>query len=301
MNAREFKGIFPYLVSPLNDDGTVKETSLRRLVEHLIASGVHGLTPLGSTGEFFYLTWEQRKEIVRIVVDQTAGRVPVVAGVACSSVFDAQRQTQEFEKMGVDGILAVLTVYFPLKQEEIYDYFAAIAACTSLPVVLYNNPKFTGFEISLDTLNRLSRIDNVLYYKDASSNTGRLFQLTNAVEGRMKIFSASAHVPLFVMMMGGAGWMAGPACVLPKESVRLYELCAAQKWEEALALQRTLWGINRVFQKYNLAACIKTALNLQGFDVGKPIPPLRPLDNAAQQDIAGVLERIQGVKYANFS
>ncbi len=293
----EFKGIFPYLVSPMNADGTVKESSLRRLVEHLIACGVHGLTPLGSTGEFYYLTWEQRREIVRIVVEQTAGRVPVVAGVACSSVYEAQRQTREFEAMGVDGILAVLNVYFPLKQDEIYDYFAAVADSTSLPVVLYNNPKFTGFEIALDTLNRLSRIDNVLYYKDASSNTGRLFQLTNAVEGRMKIFSASAHVPLFVMMMGGAGWMAGPACVLPKESVRLYELCSAQKWDDAMVLQRKLWDINRVFQKYNLAACIKAALNLQGFDVDDPIPPLRPLGREAVEDIAGVLERIQGVRY----
>ena len=113
----------------------------------------------------------------------------------------------------------------------------------------------------------------------------------------MKIFSASAHVPLFVMMMGGAGWMAGPACVLPEESVHLYNLCAAQQWDEALSLQRKLWGINRVFQKYNLAACIKTALNLQGFDVGAPIPPLRPLSQEAVEDIASVLTQIQGIKY----
>lgn len=292
-----FQGIFPYLVSPVNADGSVKEASLQHLVEHLIACGVHGLTPLGSTGEFYYLTWEQRREIVRIVVEQTAGRVPVVAGVACSSVYEARRQTREFEAMGVDGILTVLNVYFPLRQDEIYDYFAAVAGSTTLPVVLYNNPKLTGFEIALDTLNQLSRIDNILYYKDASSNTGRLFQLTNAVGGRMKIFSASAHVPLFVMMMGGAGWMAGPACVLPKESVRLYELCWAQKWDEAMVLQRKLWDINRVFQKYNLAACIKAALNLQGFDVGDPIPPLRPLGREAIEDIAGVLERIQNVRY----
>ena len=194
--------------------------------------------------------------------------------------------------MGVDGILGVLNVYFPLKQKDIYNYFASIAE-----VVLYNNPKFTGFEINVETLFELSELPNVNYYKDASSNTGRLFRLSNLVGDRMKIFSASAHVPLFIMMMGGAGWMAGPSCVVPKESVELYNLCKEKKWEEALVLQRKLWLINNVFQKYNLAACIKAGLEIQGFDVGGPIAPNPNLDQKAKDEIKAVLEEIQGVKY----
>ena len=116
-----FEGIFPYLVSPVNEDGTVREKVLRDLVNHLIDCGVHGLTPLGSTGEFFYLDWEQKREIVRIVVEETAGRVPVVAGVGCSTIREAKYQSKEFEKLGVDGILGVLNVYFPLKQKDIYN------------------------------------------------------------------------------------------------------------------------------------------------------------------------------------
>ncbi len=104
-----FEGIYPYLVSPVNEDGTVREKVLRDLVNHLIDCGVHGLTPLGSTGEFFYLDWAQKKEIVRIVIDETAGRVPIVAGVACSTIREAQFQAKEFEKMGADGILASST------------------------------------------------------------------------------------------------------------------------------------------------------------------------------------------------
>ncbi len=293
----EFEGIYPYLVSPVNDDGTVREKVLRDLVNHLIDCGVHGLTPLGSTGEFFYLDWEQKKEIVRIVIDETAGRVPVVAGVACSTIREAQFQAQEFEKMGADGILGILNVYFPLKQKDIYNYFASIAKAVSCQVVLYNNPKFTGFELALETLNDLSELPNVNYYKDASSNTGQLFRLTNMVGDRMKMFSASAHVPLFVMMMGGAGWMAGPSCVVPRESVALYNLCKQEKWKEAMVLQRKLWLINNVFQKYNLAACIKAGLEIQGFDVGGPVAPNPNLDQSAKDEIKAVLEEIQGVKY----
>ena len=292
-----FEGIFPYLVSPVNEDGTVREKVLRDLVNHLIDCGVHGLTPLGSTGEFFYLDWEQKREIVIIVVEETAGRVPVVAGVGCSTIREAKYQSKEFEKLGVDGILGVLNVYFPLKQKDIYNYFASIAEAVDCQVVLYNNPKFTGFEINVETLFELSELPNVNYYKDASSNTGRLFRLSNLVGDRMKIFSASAHVPLFIMMMGGAGWMAGPSCVVPKESVELYNLCKEKKWEEALVLQRKLWLINNVFQKYNLAACIKAGLEIQGFDVGGPIAPNPNLDQKAKDEIKAVLEEIQGVKY----
>ena len=102
---QEFRGVFPYLVSPIAPDGSVLEAELRRLVDHLIASGVHGLTPLGSTGEFAYLDAAQRRRIVEIVVSQTAGRVPVVAGVAATTIADAERQARDYAAMGADGVI----------------------------------------------------------------------------------------------------------------------------------------------------------------------------------------------------
>jgi 4-hydroxy-tetrahydrodipicolinate synthase len=289
-----FHGIFPYLVSPVNADGTIRESVLRDLVEHLIQCGVHGLTPLGSTGEFFYLSHEQRRKIVEIVVDQTKHRVPVVAGVAASNSLEACQEAQEFERMGVEGILSVLTVYFPLKQDEIYAYFADVARSVTCPVLLYNNPKFTGFDISVDTLTKLSEIPNICCYKDASPNTGKLLELSLKVGDSLDIFSASAHVPLFVMMLGGKGWMAGPACVIPRESVQLYQLCVEKKWDEAMVLQRKLWSINSVFQRYGLAGCIKAALTLQGFDVGDPIKPRKALTEAAREEIKQAILSIRG-------
>jgi 4-hydroxy-tetrahydrodipicolinate synthase len=103
------------------------------------------------------------------------------------------------------------------------------------------------------------------------------------------VFSASAHIPAAVMLIGGVGWMAGPACVIPRQSVRLYELCRAARWPEAMALQRRLWRINEIFARYNLAACIKTALQLQGYDVGDPLPPQAPLGAEARRVIEAAL------------
>ena len=140
-------------------------------------------------------------------------------------------------------------------------------------MVLYTNPNFQRSDLSLGVIDRLSRIANIRYIKDASSNTGRLLSIINRVEGRMAVFSASAHIPACVMLIGGQGWMAGPACIVPRQSVDLYQRCRRGDWDSAMTLQRQLWGINEVFAKYNLAACIKGGLALQGYEVGTPLAP----------------------------
>lgn len=285
----DFCGVFPYLVSPVDPDGTVKEKVLRDLVEDLIRKGVHGLTPLGSTGEFAYLTWPQRKRVVEIVVDAARKRVPVVAGVSHAAIAEASRQAREFEEIGADGILAVLETYFPLKDDQVYDYFAAIAHSVKCPVVLYTNPSFQTTDLSFNVIAKLAEIPNVEYIKDASSNTGKLLNIANKLSGKIKIFSASAHVPLFVMMLGGVGWMAGPACIIPEQSVKLYNLAREKKWDEAMEYQKKLWEINLSFQKYSLAPCIKAALEIQGFAVGDPIAPLRPLSTQEREELRQIL------------
>lgn len=273
MSAASFHGVFPYVVSPILASGEVDAEVLHRLCDDLIEAGVHGLSPLGSTGEFAYLSWPQRRRVVEVVVAAARGRVPVVAGVASSTIADAVTQAREFERMGCDGILAIMEAYFPIDDDGVHAYFAAIAGAVSLPIVLYTNPNFQRSDLSLPVIERLSRIDNVGYIKDASSNTGRLLSIMERVEGRMQVFAASAHIPACVMLIGGVGWMAGPACVAPRQSVELYELCRHGDWPAAMALQRKLWGLNQAFAKYNLAACIKGGLVLQGYDVGVPLPP----------------------------
>jgi len=270
-------GVFPYLVSPVSASGEILGEVLERLCNDLILAGVHGLTPLGSTGEFAYLSWAQRRRVAEIVVRAAGGRVPVVAGVAATTIADAVLQAREMEALGCDGILAILEAYFPIADDGVYSYFKAIADAVTLPVVIYTNPNFQRSDLSLPVIDRLSHVPNIGYIKDASYNTGRLLSIINRVEGRMAVFAASAHIPACVMMIGGKGWMAGPACIVPKQSVELYERCRRGDWDGAMALQRQLWSVNQVFAKYNLAACIKGGLELQGYAVGAPLPPQAPL------------------------
>jgi 4-hydroxy-tetrahydrodipicolinate synthase len=287
----EFHGVFPYLVSPIDSSGRILTDVLGRLASDLIEAGVHGLTPLGSTGEFAYLDREQRRAVVKATIEAAHGRVPVVAGVASTATADAVAQARDYQALGANGILAILEAYFPLKDAQIESYFRAIADAVEIPVVLYTNPQFQRSDLSLEVIARLAEHPRIKYIKDASTNTGRLLSIMNRCP-QLSVFSASAHIPAAVMLIGGVGWMAGPACVIPRQSVRLYDLCRAAHWPEAMKLQRELWRINEAFARFNLAACIKAGLQLQGYAVGDPVPPQAALTAGERGAVETILAEV---------
>ena len=287
-----FHGVFPYLVSPLDAKGKIRTDVLGKLCDDLIGAGVHGLTPLGSTGEIAYLGREQRRTVVQATIEATRGRVPVVAGVASTSTVDAVAQAKSYQKLGADGILAILEAYFPLKDAQVEAYFRAIADAVDIPVVIYTNPQFQRSDLTLDVVSRLAEHPRIRYIKDASTNTGRLLSIINRCGSDLEVFAASAHIPAAVMLIGGVGWMAGPACVAPRQSVELYELCKTKRWDEAMALQRRLWRFNEAFARYNLAACIKTGLSIQGYDVGDPLAPQAALTADERRVVESLLREI---------
>jgi 4-hydroxy-tetrahydrodipicolinate synthase len=281
-------GVFPYLVSPIDKSGRIATDVLGRLCDDLIKAGVHGLTPLGSTGEFAYLDREQRRAVVQATIQATKGRVPVIAGVASTATADAVEQARNYQKLGADGILAILEAFFPVEDAQIENYFRAIADAVDIPIVLYTNPQFQRSDLSLEVIARLASHPRIRYIKDASTNTGRLLSIMNRCPD-LAVFSASAHIPAAVMLIGGVGWMAGPACVIPRQSVKLYDLCRAVRWPEAMALQRELWRINEAFARFNLAACIKAGLQLQGYAVGDPVPPQAALNADERRVVEKIL------------
>lgn len=289
--ARDLRGVVPYLPTPFTGSGDVDASALERLCDHLIGAGVHGLTPLGSTGEFAYLDRAARAEVVSATVRATAGRVPVIAGVAATTTAEAVSQARHWADLGADGILAVLEAYFPLTEAGIVSYFTAIADATDLPVTLYTNPNFQRVDLGIAAIETLSHHPNICFVKDASTNTGRLLSILNRCDGRLGVFAASSHITAAVMLIGGRGWLAGPSCVIPRQSVRLYDLCRAGDWDAAMALQRDLWAVNEVFARFNLAGAIKAGLRLQSFDCGDPAPPQAPLTDAQVAEVRAALMR----------
>ena len=165
-----------------------------------------------------------------------------------------------------------------------------MADAVGVPVVLYTNPQFQRSDLSLEAIARLAEHPRIGYLKDASTNTGRLLSILNRCS--LNLFAASSHIPACVMLIGGVGWMAGPACVIPRRSVELYELCRAGSWPEAMALQRSLWRLNEAFARFNLAACIKAGLELQGYPVGDPVAPQAPLTAEERRVVAETLDQL---------
>src|SRR5215207_8338365 len=288
----DFHGVFPYLVSPIDPAGHIRTDVLARLCDDLIKAGVHGLTPLGSTGEFAYLNAAQRAAVVQTTIEAAKGRVPVIAGVASTSTADAVAQARAYQKLGADGILAIMEAYFPISDAGIEAYFRAIADAVDIPVVIYTNPQFQRSDLTLDVIERLAAHPRVGYIKDASTNTGRLLSIMNRCGHSLRVFSASAHIPAAVMLIGGVGWMAGPACLVPRKSVRLYDLCGRGQWPEAIVLQSELWRVNEAFARFNLAACIKAGLDHLGYPVGDPVPPQAALTAEERRIVAGVLDQL---------
>src|SRR2546430_2511269 len=288
----DFHGVFPYLVSPVDASGQIRSEVLGRLCDDLIKSGVHGLTPLGSTGEFAYLNNVQRAVVVETTIEAAKGRVPVIAGIASTSTSDAVAQAKACQKLGADGILAILEAYFPLGDAQVESYFRAIADAVDIPVVIYTNPQFQRSDLTLDVIARLSAHPRIGYIKDASTNTWRLLSIMNRCGDSLRVFSASAHIPAAVMLIGGLRWMAGPACIIPRQSVALYNLCNAGCWDAALHLQRRLWRLNEAFARYNLAACIKAGLAIQGYEVGDPILPQTALSADDRKAVEAGLREI---------
>jgi len=218
--------------------------------------------------------------------------VPVVPGVVATSTADAVDQAKRYRDAGAAGLVVIRQPGLPTSDAGVEDFYVAVADAVDVPLVLYTNPGVTGVDIPLPVIRRLAAHPQIVYLKDASGVTGRILSIITSVGDQLQVFSASAHIPAVVLRIGGVGWMAGPACAIPRASVHLYELCRAGKWDDAFALQEVLWPLNELFQRHGIAACVKAALTVRGYDVGPPLPPQTPLGDAAIADVAAALAAI---------
>ncbi len=290
------QGIIPYVVTPVHADGSVNLPVFIDQIRYLLDEGVQGICVLGSSGEFPYLSESQCETLVACAVQEVAGRVPVIAGVSGFSTHVMQKAARRYAELGADALVIMPNQYFPLKQESLVSLYGELATVVHpLPIVLYTNPKYMHFDLSLELLEKIAVHDNILYLKDASGNTGKLLSIINRFGDRFSIFSASAHIPFFIFLLGGVGWMSGPSCLIPKQSLRLYNLYVSGKWQEGLLLQKQLWELNRVFAAYDLVACIKAGLEHLGFPVGNPISPTQPLKTSEREEVCRIIDAVRAL------
>ncbi|MEO3776516.1 dihydrodipicolinate synthase family protein [Micromonospora sp. B11E3] len=292
MTQQPWSGVFPYLPTPLDADGTVRRTTLADIVERCLAAGVHGLTPLGSSGELPYLTGDQRLAVIEGTVAAAAGRVPVVPGVGGFDTASVVRDARAAVAAGSDGILLVILAYFPLRPAEILGMIGAVTAAVEVPVVLYHHPHLTHVEFSADVIAAAHRDHGVHHVKDASGRITNVARWLDATSGGIRYFSATAVPPTAAMLSGACGWMAGPAAAFPAESVEIYDLAVRGEWAAAQARERRLDSALNVFRTLGPGRGVKGLFAALGIDVGQPVPPLAPLDPAELALIRDDLARL---------
>lgn len=285
-------GVFAYLPTLLDAEERLDASATRALVDHLIDNGLHGLTTLGSTGEFPYLDAAEKARLAECTVAAAAGRVPVVQGVGGFAVRDVAAQVRAAESAGVQGLLCVQQAFYTPTDDETVRFHEAIAASTDLPIVVYHNPAQCRVPFSDQVVARLASIPNVVAFKDASGNLRNIRRWPALADGQVDMFAATA-VPLVPAMLHGAvGWMSGPASVIPRESVLIYDLCRTGRWEQAVTVEGDLAPLGAAFGRLGQAQTVKALLHQQGFGSGRLTAPLLPVDEGEAAALADVLREL---------
>ncbi len=268
------EGIFPALVTPFKDETEINEEALRHLVNFVIDEGVTGVVPVGTTGEFVYMSEEERKRALEIVVDEVNGRVPVIAGTGASSTMEAIELSRHAKDAGADATLIVTPYYLRPADKGAYQHFYEIAKATDLPIILYNIPQCTGGFLNREVVEDLAQIDNVAGLKDSSGHLPYMLELLNFVGDKINIVCGHGEVVLPALAAGAKGAILASANVIPDIWVKLYG--AVQKGDigSARKLQMSAQKLARIFSRHGGAVAVKAALKMMNIDVGKVRRPL---------------------------
>jgi len=274
--AEKLHGIFtPHLV-PLDRRGNINEDELRRYIDWLIAKGVHGLYPNGSTGEFTRFTPEERRRIVKIVAEQTAGRAPILAGAAEANVRETLAACEAYAGFGVRAVAIVSPFYYKLSPESVYAYFREIARNSPIDVTLYNIPMFAS-PIDVPTIKRLAEFPRIIGIKDSSGDLAFMLRMMAAVRPIRPDFSflTGWEAVLVPMLVAGCdGGTNASSGVVPEITRKLYDLTRAGRLDEAMALQfRLLELFDAMLYSADFPEGFRAAVELRGFQVGASRQP----------------------------
>lgn len=287
----EIKGIIAAMQTAMYEDGKINEEELRRQIDRQIQAGVDAVFCLGTNGEFFILSTEEKIRVMEIFVDQAKGRVPVYAGTGCISTEETVALSKKAEEIEVD-VLSVITPWFAaISQEELYRHYAAVAKAVSLPIVMYNIPARTGAALAPQTVGRLAKdFANIAGIKDSSGNFNNILQYIQTTEGmEFAVLSGNDALILWTLLAGGKGGITAIANILPTVMVDIYQNYIKGDIEGAKKAQNSIAKIRECFKYGNPNSVVKCATNL----IGQPVGPCRkPFGILSQEAVEGIRQTI---------
>ncbi len=286
-----FTGAGVAIATPMNADGSINYDELGKLIEFQIANGTDAIIICGTTGESSTMTDEEHIECIRYAIEKTAGRIPVIAGTGSNHTEYAVNLSKKAEELGADGLLLVTPYYNKASQEGLYRHYKAIADAVTLPIILYNVPSRTGTNIGLETVKRLSAIENIVAIKEASGDISRVAKIRELCGNDITIYSGNDDQIVPIMSLGGKGVISVLSNCMPKETHDIAALCLENKYDEASALAiKTLGFANALFCDVNPIP-VKEALNIMGFKAGSCRLPLCDTSDANKAKIKAEMEK----------
>ena len=276
----KFRGTYTVLITPFTADGKgVDVAALKRLVDWQIDQGIHGLIPLGSTGEFLSMTPDERQLVIETCVKTADKRVPVLIGTGAERTEDCISLSKEAESMGADGVMIIPPFYSTPTEDELFNHYRRVGEAISIPIMLYNNPATANVDLTSPIVDRLSRIDNCCYIKESTLEVTRVRDIIELCGDRMTVFAGILGYESF--WLGAAGWVAVCSNLIPKMSAQLFEFVADDKdMDKALALYKKILPIVRWVGGHRYVAASKEGLRMMGLPVGAPRSPRLPLPDA---------------------
>ncbi len=286
LDAHTLSGVYAAIVTPFDADEEVDETAMRRVVEYVIDGGCHGILCCGGTGEFPHLLREEKARVTRIVVEEAAGRIPVVVGTSACSTREAMLLSKEAAEAGADAVMVTPPYYFHLPEDALFFHYAQLSENLDIPIIVYNTPLYTGNNLSPDLMARIASLPGIIGIKQSNSDLGQLVETIRLCGDQVSVMTGIDSQFLPALSVGAHGIFSTAATVAPRQMRQIWDLWQAGKVQEAMRLQLKMQPLNR-FLEYDpgYVSPAKAALNLMGLQAGHPRRPMLRLTTAEEVNL----------------
>jgi len=292
-----FQGAYTAMVTPFDRDGKVDEDGLRANVRFQTERGIHGLVPVGTTGECATLSYEEHERVIEVTVDAARGKVPVLAGTGSNSTWEAIMLTKHAREVGADGSLLVVPYYNKPTQAGLYEHFKKIAEEVNIPQVIYNIPSRTGVNIEPETVARLAEIENIVGIKEASLNMDQIMKIIDLTSGKdFSVISGEDSWTFTILGLGGVGVISVTSNIVPDKMAKLVDTFMAGDLETSRRIHFELMPLFKAMFIETNPGPVKAAMEMMGMAAGKPRLPLVELRPENREKLRRVLVELGLVK-----
>lgn len=298
MTRINWRGVFPAATTQFAEDFSIDLEATRRVVDNLVRDGVHGVIAMGTVGENNSLRAEEKREVLRAIVDVVAGRVPVITGVSELTTELAEAYVRDAETIGADGAMLLPAMVYVPAEHELETHIRRVAAASGLPIMLYNNPPAYRVSISVETLQRLADVDTLVAVKESAPDPRRITDIINACGDRYVVFAGLDDVALEEILLGAEGWVSGLTNAFPAESIALWDAVEAGDLDTARTIYRWFMPLLHLDAEHDLVQSIKLAEYVMDRGSERVRMPRMALTGARRAEVIAMVEKARDTRPA---